>query len=773
MTIKLLARYDVVNELARSPLGVMYLATDTRMSRLVAVKKIGPVSMSKSEELLREARAASTLHHHAIVPVYDLGAVEGAVYLVYTLLAGETLNKVLQRSGAMAVADAVNIVSEVLDALAYAHGQGILHLDIKPSNVFIASDGQHYVLEFGIAHAMSKIRNATDSKSEASVFMAPEVIARSGSELRSDIYSAGMLLQEMLQGAASDSKMKIDDGLQKIIRKATDRNLANRYFNALEMRQALMDFMASAKAEPNKNNEADVSSTLKFLLRRIKSKSDFPAISGVINEINKTVASDTEDSGKLAQIILQDFSLTNKLLKLVNTASYSQFGGKISTVSKAVSILGFDTVRNIATTLVVMDFLQNKSQSQELKDVVTSSFLSSIVAIKLSAWKSIQEVEEAMICSMFFNLGKLLANFYFFDESEEVARLIESRHISEDKAAIEVLGISYNELGLGIARSWNFPESLISGMQKINDNKVLDTEDNYSRLNVAVNMANDLCSIANVSNAKGKESALSRIKARYAIVTDTSDEKIATVLAEGVKELSQRAKVFEIDTTNSAMLGNMKLLVAHTAEVAGKSGKTAATPAASSLTAGDETVAKSSNEVDGGNDAEAFLKDGLQDVINTMTGEYKLNDILQMVLETTYRGMDFRHVMILSRDNKRNLMVARFGFGENIVSILPEFNFPLKFEADVFHLTLEKGLDVVIEDVGAENIASKIPAWHSKAVDSRYFLLLPMVLNKLAIGIIYADMQEARKLKISTAQMALLRNLRDQAVLAIKQKSQG
>ena len=67
MTIKLLARYDVVNELARSPLGVMYLATNTRMSRQVAVKKIGPVSMSQSEELLREARAASTLHHHAIV----------------------------------------------------------------------------------------------------------------------------------------------------------------------------------------------------------------------------------------------------------------------------------------------------------------------------------------------------------------------------------------------------------------------------------------------------------------------------------------------------------------------------------------------------------------------------------------------------------------------------------------------------------------------------------------------------------------------------------
>lgn len=773
MSIKLLGRYDVVSELGRSSLGVMYLATDTRMSRQVAIKKIGPVSMSQSEEILREARAASTLHHHAIVPVYDLGASEGAVYLVYTLISGESLARVLARSGAMPVAEAIGIVSDVLDALAYAHGQGILHLDIKPSNVMISSSGQHYVLEFGIAHSMSKMRNASGAASEASLFMAPEVAARAGSELRSDIYSVGMLLYEMLSGPASDSNIKVDDKLLNLIKKATDKNPLKRYSSALDMRQALMDYMEAANAGPASSNEADVSSTLKFLLRRIKSKSDFPAISGVINEINKTVASDTEDSGKLAQIILQDFSLTNKLLKLVNTASYSQFGGKISTVSKAVSILGFETVRNIATTLVVMDFLQNKSQSQELKDVVTSSFLSSIVAVKLAAWKSVQEVEEAMICSMFFNLGKLLANFYFFDESEEIARLVESRHVSEDKAAIEVLGISYNELGLGIARSWNFPESLIAGMQKIKDDKVIDTEDNFGRLNVAVNMANDLCSVANVSDAKGKEAALNRIKARYSIVADASDEKIATVLSHGMKELSQRARVFEIDTSNSAMLENMKLLVAHTVEVAGKSEKAGAAPAAAAMAASEETPARGGYEAEDSVDAEAFLRDGLQDVINTMSGEYKLNDILQMVLETIYRGMGFRHVLILSRDNKRNLMVARFGFGENIVSILPEFHFPLNFEADVFHLTLEKGLDVVIEDVGAANIASKIPAWHGKAVDSRYFLLLPMVLNKHAIGMIYADMQEARKLKITPGQMALLRNLRDQALLAIKQKSQG
>lgn len=118
-------------------------------------------------------------------------------------------------------------------------------------------------------------------------------------------------------------------------------------------------------------------------------------------------------------------------------------------------------------------------------------------------------------------------------------------------------------------------------------------------------------------------------------------------------------------------------------------------------------------------------------------------------------------------------MMARFGFGENIAVILPGFHFSLNFEADVFHLAIAKGLDVVIEDVGAPNIANKIPAWHGKTVDSRYFLLLPMVVNNTAVGLIYAGMLEAKGLQISIGEMSLLRDLRNQALLAIKQKTQG
>ena len=115
-------------------------------------------------------------------------------------------------------------------------------------------------------------------------------------------------------------------------------------------------------------------------------------------------------------------------------------------------------------------------------------------------------------------------------------------------------------------------------------------------------------------------------------------------------------------------------------------------------------------------------------------------------------------------------MVARFGFGEKISTIIPDFRFSLDFDADVFHLSLAKGLDIVIEDVGVPNIANKIPALYVKAIDSRYFLLLPMVVNNTPVGLIYADMFEAKKLQITQKEMSLISELRNKAVLAIQQK---
>jgi serine/threonine protein kinase len=177
MPEKLIGRFEVVRELGRGAQGVVYLARDPRLDRQVAIKTLRVVSSAQSDGLLREAKTVSNLQHPNIIPLYDLGSDEGAPYLVYAYIEGETLAHLLKRSGALSMAVSARIVADVLDALSSAHGQGIMHLDIKPANVMISSSGQHLVMDFGIARTISQRPDAAGGITGTPQYMAPETIS--------------------------------------------------------------------------------------------------------------------------------------------------------------------------------------------------------------------------------------------------------------------------------------------------------------------------------------------------------------------------------------------------------------------------------------------------------------------------------------------------------------------------------------------------------------------------------------------------------------------
>ena len=167
--------------------------------------------------------------------------------------------------------------------------------------------------------------------------------------------------------------------------------------------------------------------TVEFL-RRMRHKGDLPAFSNHIIEINSKLSSlkaiTLSATGDLAKIILKDFSLTNKLLRIVNSAVYGNLAGRVTTVSKAVMLLGFEKVRMIATALMIFEHLQNKSQAAELKEVAMESFLSGVIAMDLAEKMRMDRAEEAFICAMLRHLGKLLVICYFPEEYEAIKEQI-------------------------------------------------------------------------------------------------------------------------------------------------------------------------------------------------------------------------------------------------------------------------------------------------------------------------------------------------------------
>lgn len=786
---QLIGRFKVLSELGKGGQGAVYLAHDPQLDRQVAIKTLRKLH-HKTEQLSHEARIVSKLQHPNIVALFDAGESQGTPYLVYAYIEGNTLEQIIKKEGTLPFSRAATLACGVLDGLAYAHAQGVSHLDIKPANMMISDHGIPMIMDFGLASLANDQENAdSHGFSGTPRYVAPEIISGKRGHFMADIYAVGVLLYEMVTGefavsgdnvyevlnraaherivAPSTHNERVDEKLEAIILKAVAKNPDERYLNAAAMKQVLQDYLGVT-------NDASVAqgdrhSTMEFLLRRMRSKKDFPAISSIISEINQIVSSESDSAGKLSRTILQDFALTNKLLKLVNTASYGHFGGTINTVSKAVVILGFETVRSIAASLILMEFLQNKAQSVQLKDEVVGAIFSGIVAAHLSAEHGIRDAEEIMVCAMFHNLGKMLAIFYFFDESQEISHLVE-QGASEEKAATQVLGISYADLGLGVARSWNFPPRLVAGMRKLGAGKIQPLHGDVDYLAATVNLANELCEIASSTDAKDKSRLLQDLTKRYEGAIKLSEKELSGALDAGLNELSRRSVVLGISTAKSPLVKRTRQWNTQPQSVEQAKNEDGLT----GLVQLDQVTEAENSEGEGaGNrppNPEVVLSAGIQDVTTSLVSDFNLNDIFQMVLETMYRGMGFHRTLILIRDNKQAAMIARFGFGANVDAIIPRFRFTLPFVPDVFHLSLQKGLDIAIENVRAPSIADKIPDWYKTTVNAPCFILLPVMMKDKAIGLFYADMPEANSLNMSQHQLSLLRTLRNQAVLAVKQK---
>jgi serine/threonine-protein kinase len=204
-------RYRVDRMLARGGMSTVYAGTDLRLDRPVAVKVMAPAlahDPAFTDRFVREARTAARLSHLNAVAVFDQGAEETpagrVVFLVMELVPGGTLRDVLRQRGRLRPEEALSLLEPVLAALAAAHRAGLVHRDVKPENVLISTDGTVKVVDFGLARAVA----APSTSTQAGVvlgtvaYVAPEQVTRGAADPRTDVYSAGILLFELLTGSA-------------------------------------------------------------------------------------------------------------------------------------------------------------------------------------------------------------------------------------------------------------------------------------------------------------------------------------------------------------------------------------------------------------------------------------------------------------------------------------------------------------------------------------------------------------------------------------------
>lgn len=206
--ISQLGRYNIIGELGQGAMGTVYKAVDPLIDRIVAIKTINlNMALDEKDEyesrFYQEAKAAGRLSHPNIVTIFDVGKSGEIAYIAMEFLQGRELRDVLNDGKRMPVEQVINIVAQVAQGLAYAHEYGVVHRDVKPSNIMIVRDGHVKITDFGIARmASAAVRTQTGMVLGSPKYMSPEQVVGKLTDQRSDIFSLGVMLYEMLTGQA-------------------------------------------------------------------------------------------------------------------------------------------------------------------------------------------------------------------------------------------------------------------------------------------------------------------------------------------------------------------------------------------------------------------------------------------------------------------------------------------------------------------------------------------------------------------------------------------
>lgn len=206
--ISQLGRYNIIGELGQGAMGTVYKAVDPLIDRVVAIKTINlSLALDEKDEyesrFYQEAKAAGRLSHPNIVTIYDVGKSGEIAYIAMEFLQGRELRDMLNDGQRLPVDQVINIVAQVAQGLAYAHEHGIIHRDVKPSNIMIVRDGHVKITDFGIARmASAAVRTQTGMVLGSPKYMSPEQVVGKLTDQRSDIFSLGVMLYEMLTGQA-------------------------------------------------------------------------------------------------------------------------------------------------------------------------------------------------------------------------------------------------------------------------------------------------------------------------------------------------------------------------------------------------------------------------------------------------------------------------------------------------------------------------------------------------------------------------------------------
>ena len=497
-----------------------------------------------------------------------------------------------------------------------------------------------------------------------------------------------------------------------------------------------------------------------IFLQKIDKEIDLPAIGNAVARVVEMTSSDEDAVADLTYFILSDVALTQKILRLSNTVRYRTVSGmQVTTISRAIYLLGFNTVRDCALAMMLVERLSSANHSHAVRAELVKALYASVIGREMARSSKRAGAEEAAIAALFANIGQVLVAAYDYPSYAEIAKIVESGKMPQDTAGIQVMGCSFNLIGQSVLKEWKIPDAIVQAMSPLPAGALKPALKNQERMQQIASFSVAASGIFSLKSELTAITAKNALISKFGAALNVSSEQLAHLIQAAETETRMLAEIMGLSATDLDSLNG-----ADEPEISGIP---------------DELLMSSTNVANEKNEerhpsgkpiqARDRLLAGVQEIMHlTSSGHAQANDVMLHMLETLYSSMGFRFATICLKDAKTGEYRSRISLGDDAARRRTGMIFTVTGQRDLFKLAMDSDADLMISDATDTKIVELLPPWHRELFpDARSFIVLPILVQKNPLGFFYADRSEPAPEGVPSDETSLIKILKSQVLTAL------
>jgi len=516
---------------------------------------------------------------------------------------------------------------------------------------------------------------------------------------------------------------------------------------------------------------------------------DLPIFSTSINKIRRISSDPNSDAMAVAQEVLKDANLSIKLLRLGNSAFYNRGVGKISVISRAVIVLGFETVRNLTLTLKLIESFQNAPPGVEMTKMLVRSYLAAGFVRDIADKCGVKDVEESYVCALLHNLGEITVAYVIPDEFLRISELVQQEGLSQSAAEQAVLGTTISRISQDLASSWEFPSTVVSTMAPPPEKIGGVIKDRVAFNRSVSSLAHQL--LDNLYSENGDSEQLTETMQMLAKATDLNDDMVQNYLNNSFRMSCALATEYGLSknllkpklgdgegTLRNKWARQFSYYASTNEETAAKSDESTSTTAAAPPSSTPDNVATpadhpSANQVpaqapapqtrEAAPPSQTAAADGevlqssdisepatgpidpqlqlqvIQEITALIANSARLSEVFVKVLDGLHKAVGFERALLCLVTPDRRSYVGRLAAGSQRDVLKEYFSFAINPSSDIFSKTLMDGGELLVTDTSVDPWRNLLPADFVKVVKANSFVIAALRYQERAVGFFYAD----------------------------------